>query len=68
MPHAWLPFDADELGGLPAGMTADRYDGGAEPPGIERVEVYVPPYMAPERTLEVMARMPALRSSATMRG
>ena len=66
MTHAWLPFDADELGGLPAGMTADRYDGGAEPPGIERVEVYVAPYMAPERTLEVMARMPALRVVQTL--
>ena len=66
MTHAWLPFDAAELGGLPAGMTADRYDGGAEPHGIERVEVYVPPYMAPEHTLAVMARMPALRVVQTL--
>lgn len=66
MTHAWLPFDAVELGGLPAGMTADRYEGGAEPPGIERVEVYVPPYMAPEHTLAVMARMPALRVVQTL--
>lgn len=65
----WLPYaDAVErLGGLPAGMSADVYDGRAEPPAsLGQVEFYVPAYTGPAARFEVMSRMPALRVVQTL--
>ena len=64
-----LPWsDADRLlGGLPPDVDVAVYDGeGDLPPEAERAALYVPPYMGPPHTLEVMARMPDLAVVQTL--
>jgi phosphoglycerate dehydrogenase-like enzyme len=65
----WLPFpDAvEQMGGLPNGMEVDVYDGEHDPPSsIGEVEFYVMPYTFSQPTVEVIARMPALRVVQTL--
>jgi phosphoglycerate dehydrogenase-like enzyme len=62
----WLPFDPVELGGLPDGLRAEVYDGDVEPAGLDEVVCYVPPYMAPDHTVQICRRMPALQVVQTL--
>ncbi|HSN06912.1 MAG TPA: 2-hydroxyacid dehydrogenase [Candidatus Angelobacter sp.] len=59
---------AEVLGFADEGLEVEVYDGGTEPAGevLDRVTFYVPPYMGPERTLELLARMPRLRVVQTL--
>lgn len=61
-PLVWLPFDAERLGDLPAGL---RYElavpsEGLVPESVGEVVVYVPPYDFSPVDSEIMARMGAL--------
>lgn len=63
-----MPFDdwADHLR-LPDGVAADVWRSGLPlPDSAERVTFYVPEYMGPETTLEVVARLPALEVVQTL--
>jgi phosphoglycerate dehydrogenase-like enzyme len=65
----WLPYpDAVErMGGLPAGMTADVYDGsGAVPDSRDQVEFYVLPYLQGIGPARLMAQLPRLRVAQTL--
>jgi phosphoglycerate dehydrogenase-like enzyme len=65
----WLPYpDAVErMGGLPAGMTADVYDGsGAVPDSRDQVEFYVLPYLQGIGPARLMAQLPGLRVAQTL--
>ena len=65
----WLPFPdyAESLGELPAGMDVDVYEREDEPPAsIGEVEFYVMPYVFSPRTVEVIAKMDALRVVQTL--
>ena len=62
----WLPFPPADVGGLPAGLRAELYTGEPEPPGIDEVVFYVPPYMAPEHTVAICGRMPSLQVVQTL--
>ncbi len=69
MTLVWLPYaDAVErMGGLPAGMRADLWDGRARlPASVSDVEVYVLPYMVGAAALEPLALMPRLRVVQTL--
>ena len=46
---------------LPAAMEVVYYDGSDLPERLEEITFFVPPYMGPASTLEVMASMPALQ-------
>ncbi|RJL25214.1 2-hydroxyacid dehydrogenase [Bailinhaonella thermotolerans] len=64
----WVPLPgiAQALGDLP-GVEVGVYDGGAEfPPGVEDVEVWVPPFFGTPRTPEALARMARLRVVQTL--
>ncbi len=62
----WLPFPPADVGGLPSGLRAEVYTGDVEPPGIDEVAFYVPPYMAPEHTVAICGRMPSLEVVQTL--
>jgi phosphoglycerate dehydrogenase-like enzyme len=67
--RVWLPFpDAlERMGGVPAGVETDVYEGtGDPPPTIADVEFYVLPYMAGQAPARLMTRMPALRVAQTL--
>ena len=66
MTLVWLPFAPEAFGGLPNGLSAALYDGGAEPSGIDDVELYVPPYMGGDASVEPITRMPRLRVVQTL--
>ena len=69
MTTVWLPYpDAVErMGGLPAGMTADVYDGsGAVPDSRDQVEFYVLPYLQGIGPARLMAKLPRLRVAQTL--
>ena len=61
----WLPgsVSADVAGGLPDGMTADRWDGGEQlPDSAAEVEVVVPPpFGVAAASLRALATLPRLR-------
>ncbi|MGH8894572.1 MAG: 2-hydroxyacid dehydrogenase [Actinomycetes bacterium] len=64
----WLPY-ADWPGTVdaPAGVEMDVYDGVGEPPAsIDRVELYVLPYMVGPGPARLMSEMPALRVAQTL--
>ena len=61
--RVWAPYDDIET---PAGVELAVYEGGAQPAGIDEVEVYVVPYMTGARDRELMARMPRLRLAQTL--
>jgi phosphoglycerate dehydrogenase-like enzyme len=64
MTYAWLPWESPDefLGGVPDGYETAYFTGGSErPDGIERVELYVPEYMAGLAAYEVIREMPALK-------
>lgn len=64
-----LPWrDADALlGGLPPTVDVAVYDGeGDLPAAAADAVLFVPPYMGPPRTLEVMAQMPRLKVVQTL--
>jgi phosphoglycerate dehydrogenase-like enzyme len=61
-----VPY-ADLLPRLPDGVSANVYDGEANPPGgVDAVEFYVAPYTFDRRPLHLMAQMPALRVVQTL--
>ncbi len=65
----WLPLpDAVErMGGLPAGLTAEVWDGtGPWPDSVGEVELFVVPYMGGPAVLEPIARMRSLRVVQTL--
>jgi phosphoglycerate dehydrogenase-like enzyme len=60
----WLPGPgwAEEMGGLPDGVTADVWSGGEElPDSADDVEVVVMPFGVPESRMPVLAKLPRLR-------
>jgi phosphoglycerate dehydrogenase-like enzyme len=64
----WVPY-ADWPGalGLPADVATEVFTGfGDPPPGVERVEFYVLPYLAGVAPARLMASMPALRVAQTL--
>jgi phosphoglycerate dehydrogenase-like enzyme len=66
-PLVWLPFEATDLGDVPAGL---RYAVAAPraplPDGIDEVELYVPPYLFPDVDASLFARMPNLKVVQTL--
>jgi phosphoglycerate dehydrogenase-like enzyme len=60
--NALLPWEDPDgfLGGLPAGVRAQYYAGGARP-ALDAVEFYVPSYMGSSEVVEVIGEMPALK-------
>ncbi len=69
MTLVWLPYPdaAERMGGLPAGLRADTWDGaGRWPTSVADVELYVLPYMAGTAALEPIRHMPALRVVQTL--
>jgi len=67
--RVWLPYaDAVErMGGVPAGVEVDVYDGSGDPPSsIDEVELYVLPYFAGPDPARLMARMPSLEVAQTL--
>ena len=67
--RVWLPYaDAVErMGGVPAGVEVDVYDGNGDPPSsIDEVELYVLPYFAGPDPARLMARMPSLEVAQTL--
>ena len=65
----WLPYpDAVErMGGLPAGMTAEVYDGSsAVPDSRDHVEFYVLPYLQGIGPARLMGQLPRLRVAQTL--
>ena len=65
----WLPYpDAVEcLGGLPAGLRAEVWDGyGSWPASVADVELFVVPYMVGERALAPVREMSRLRVLQTL--
>jgi phosphoglycerate dehydrogenase-like enzyme len=64
--QAWVPY-ADLLPRLPAGVSAQVYDGETDPPaGLDQVEFYVAPYTFDRRPLRILADMTALRVVQTL--
>lgn len=64
----WLPFDdwAEHLR-PPAGLAVEVWRSGMPlPPSADRVRFYVPEYMGPASTLEVMASLPSLEVVQTL--
>jgi phosphoglycerate dehydrogenase-like enzyme len=60
----WLPDPSAEavMGGLPDGMRADVWTGGAEvPASANQVEVVIPPFPVQSPRLSVLAELPRLR-------
>jgi len=65
---AWLPYDdwAVDIT-LPSGVEVEVWRGGLPlPPGRDRVEFYVPDYLGAADTIDVIARLPALRVVQTL--
>lgn len=57
---------AERMGGLPDGVELAVYDGHGDPPPLDDVEVYVPPYLFGAEVYELMGDMPALRICQTL--
>jgi hypothetical protein len=52
----------DFVGTLPRGIDVVTWDGASDPvPGIDGVEVLVPPYMRPPMSVESLKALPSLR-------
>ncbi|MDN5852099.1 MAG: dihydrofolate reductase, partial [Actinomycetia bacterium] len=69
MSLVWLPFPHGDLGETSAGLTYDVYVDGEPPPGIERVEWFVPVYDTLSSHLDlasVLPRMSSLRVVQTL--
>lgn len=67
--RVWLPYDdaVERLGGVPAGVKVDVYDGsGQRPRAVDEVEFYVPAYIGPADRLDVIADMRSLRVVQTL--
>jgi phosphoglycerate dehydrogenase-like enzyme len=65
----WLPYAdaAQRIGGLPAGLTADVWEGsGPWPDSVAEVELYVLPYMLGESVLAPLSQMSRLRVVQTL--
>lgn len=66
-PLVWLPFDAADLGEVPAGLRYETVDPTEDvPDSVEEVRFYVPPYSVGPRVSEVMARMTRLEVVQTL--
>lgn len=67
-PEIWLPFQADEVAGLPGGLTYRFWDGGDDYPAAPAdCAFYVVPYMKPmDVTLRPMAEMKSVRVVQTL--
>jgi len=63
-----MPYSdaVERMGGLPAGLEADVWDGTGELPDVSDVELYVPPYSFAEHATEAMGQMPSLRVVQTL--
>lgn len=62
-----IPYDPAEVGGLPAGLDIEVYDGVAPPPTAhEGVVFYVLPYTFDQTPLRVLAEMPDVRFVQTL--
>jgi phosphoglycerate dehydrogenase-like enzyme len=61
--RAWLPWeDPDQfLDGVPDGYEIEYFEEGEPPASIDRVELYVPPYMSGPALYAVIKDMPALK-------
>jgi phosphoglycerate dehydrogenase-like enzyme len=62
--RVWLPEQdaVSEMGGLPDGMVADVWTGGAElPDSADEVEVVVLPFWVPPSRMAVLAKLPRLK-------
>jgi phosphoglycerate dehydrogenase-like enzyme len=62
--RVWLPEQdaVSEMGGLPDGMVADVWTGGAElPASADEVEVVVLPFWVPPSRMAVLAKLPRLK-------
>jgi phosphoglycerate dehydrogenase-like enzyme len=63
----WLPFRPDVLGELPDGLEFEVFSAEGEvPPGVERVELYVPDYTFHPSVVEVIPRLTRLRVVQTL--
>jgi phosphoglycerate dehydrogenase-like enzyme len=66
-PLVWLPFEPDDVGGLP---TTLRYAVAVPrlplPDGIDEVEVYVPPYLFPDVDTTLFRHMASLKLVQTL--
>ncbi|MGW0664429.1 2-hydroxyacid dehydrogenase [Streptodolium elevatio] len=62
-----MPYDPAEVGGLPAGLDIEVYDGVAPPPSEhDGVVFYVLPYTFDQTPLRVLAEMPDVRFVQTL--
>jgi phosphoglycerate dehydrogenase-like enzyme len=63
----WLPFEPELLGEVPDGLDVEIYTAqGAQPPGADRVELYVPDYTFHPSVVEVISELSALRVVQTL--
>ncbi len=61
-----LPYPEAEIGDLPPGIEVSVYDGNGDPPPVDDVEFYVPPYLFGGRVYALMRDMPSLRVCQTL--
>jgi phosphoglycerate dehydrogenase-like enzyme len=63
----WLPFDPGLLGGVPDELDVEVFTAqGEQPPGADRVELYVPDYTFHPSVVEVIPRLRSLRVVQTL--
>jgi phosphoglycerate dehydrogenase-like enzyme len=68
-PLVWLPFDAHDLGEVPAGLRYEVHRRGEDGLGrlsLEDVAFYVPPYEGLRKDAELIAHMPGLEVVQTL--
>jgi phosphoglycerate dehydrogenase-like enzyme len=64
-----LPYAPDRIGGLPADLDVLLWDGDTEPPTqqqLDRVTFFCLPYMRHRPAVELLSRLPALRTVQTL--
>lgn len=62
-----LPYPAAQVGGLPDGLDVRTWDlDEPDPPRLEEVRFFVPPYLGGRRGLEPVSRMPRLEVVQTL--
>ncbi|GDY32367.1 2-hydroxyacid dehydrogenase [Gandjariella thermophila] len=66
-PRVLVPFSAEDLGGFPAGLRVDTWDGTGDPPrDLADVAMYVLPYAGGQNTTDVLAEMSGLRVAQSL--
>ncbi len=59
-PLVWLPYEAEEIGGLPGSLRYERVDPDDLPDSADEVELYVLPYRFRPSDGEALGRLPRL--------